>query len=153
MTCISPNCSTSKNKRQLNSCLLFLLCAEFPEDNGEGDGEGDGEEVAEEEEEEDDDQGEEEGEEEADVPLEEDEGRDSGGYYEEEEAEAEHEPSGIQTTSDLGHSMPDFTADVDINKSEMETANQMAEEETKPEPMPEDKQGMHIWLSIFLFCR
>lgn len=124
-----------------------LLCAEFPEDNGEGDGE----EVAEEEQEEDD-QGEEEGEEEADVPPEEDEGRDSGGYYEEEEPEAECEPPEIQTTSDLGHSMPDFTADVDINKSEMETGNQMAEEETKPEPMPEDKQGTHIQLSIFLFC-
>ncbi|XP_042269741.1 heterogeneous nuclear ribonucleoprotein U-like protein 1 [Thunnus maccoyii] len=80
---------------------------EAAEDSGDGDGEGD-------------------------VPQEDDEGRDSGGYYEEEEAEGE--PYESQPASDSGHSMPDFTADVDIHKSE-----EMSEEETKtvPEPEPE----------------
>lgn len=65
-----------------------------------------------------------------DFPQEEDEGRDSGGYYEDEEPEGE--PYESQQTSDSGHSIPDFTADVDIQKSEM-----MPEEETKPVPEPE----------------
>lgn len=77
--------------------------------------------------------------EEDDVPQEEDEGRDSGGYYEEEEAEGE--PYESQPASDSGHSMPDFTADVDIQKSDV-----VPEEEIKPEPTPEQntetKQGV-----------
>lgn len=72
------------------------------------------------------------------VPQEEDEGRDSGGYYEDDEAEGE--PYESQPASDSGHSMPDFTADVDIHKSDM-----ISEEETKPEPILEtdfeNKQG------------
>uniref|UniRef100_A0A671XNZ7 Heteroous nuclear ribonucleoprotein U like 1 n=1 Tax=Sparus aurata TaxID=8175 RepID=A0A671XNZ7_SPAAU len=44
-----------------------------------------------------------------DFPQEEDEGRDSGGYYEDEEPEGE--PYESQQTSDSGHSVPDFTAD------------------------------------------
>uniref|UniRef100_A0A8P4K5T9 Heterogeneous nuclear ribonucleoprotein U-like 1 n=1 Tax=Dicentrarchus labrax TaxID=13489 RepID=A0A8P4K5T9_DICLA len=76
------------------------------EGDGDGDGEGDG-----------------------DVPQEEDEGRDSGGYYEDDEAEGE--PYESQPASDSGHSMPDFTADVDIQKSDM-----MSEEETKFVPEP-----------------
>ncbi|XP_062241556.1 heterogeneous nuclear ribonucleoprotein U-like protein 1 [Platichthys flesus] len=62
---------------------------------------------------------------------EEDEGRDSGGYYEEEEADGE--PYASQPASDSGHSMPDFTADVDINK-----ADTMSEETTEPAPEPEE---------------
>ncbi|XP_022059876.1 heterogeneous nuclear ribonucleoprotein U-like protein 1 [Acanthochromis polyacanthus] len=86
---------------------------------------------------------------EGDAPQEEDEGRDSGGYYEEEEAEeaeeAEGEPYESQPTSDSGHSMPDFTADVDIQKSEM-----MSEEETKPvqrvegEEKPDNRQEVKV---------
>nr|XP_020461223.1 heterogeneous nuclear ribonucleoprotein U-like protein 1 [Monopterus albus]XP_020461224.1 heterogeneous nuclear ribonucleoprotein U-like protein 1 [Monopterus albus] len=81
--------------------------AEDYDDDGEGDGEGD-------------------------VPEEEDEGRDSGVYYEEEEAEGE--PYESQPISDPDQSMPDFTADVDIPKSEM-----VSEEETKPVLEPEEK--------------
>ncbi|XP_035535337.1 heterogeneous nuclear ribonucleoprotein U-like protein 1 [Morone saxatilis] len=66
---------------------------------------------------------------EGDVPQEEDEGRDSGGYYEDDEAEGE--PYESQPASDSGHSMPDFTADVDIQKSDV-----MSEEETKFVPEP-----------------
>ncbi|XP_017286551.1 heterogeneous nuclear ribonucleoprotein U-like protein 1 [Kryptolebias marmoratus] len=51
-----------------------------------------------------------------DAPQEEDEGRDSGGDYEEEEAEGE--PYESQQTSDSGHGMPDFTADEDLHKSD-----------------------------------
>ncbi|KAF3847240.1 hypothetical protein F7725_020268 [Dissostichus mawsoni] len=50
----------------------------------------------------------------AEAPQEEDEGRDSGGYYE----EAEGEPFESQPTSDSCHSMPDFTADVELHKSD-----------------------------------
>lgn len=82
--------------------------AEASEDYGDDDGDGEG-----------------------DVPEEEDEGRDSGGYYEEEEADGE--PYESQPTSDSGHSMPDFTADVDLHKSEM-----MSEEQTKPVLEPEE---------------
>ncbi|TKS80680.1 Heterogeneous nuclear ribonucleoprotein U-like protein 1 [Collichthys lucidus] len=64
-----------------------------------------------------------------DVPQEEDEGRDSGGYYEDEEAEGE--PYESQPASDSGHSMPDFTADVDLQKSDV-----TSEDETKLEPEP-----------------
>lgn len=70
-----------------------------------------------------------------DFPQEEDEGRDSGGYYEDEEPEGE--PYESQQTSDSGHSVPDFTADVDIQKSEM-----MSEEETKPVPEPEPEASV-----------
>ncbi|XP_063350399.1 heterogeneous nuclear ribonucleoprotein U-like protein 1 [Pelmatolapia mariae] len=62
---------------------------------------------------------------EGDAPQDEDEGRDSGGYYEEEEAEGN--PYESQTPSDSGHNVPDFTADEDIQKTDM-----MSEEETKP---------------------
>ncbi|XP_041669517.1 heterogeneous nuclear ribonucleoprotein U-like protein 1 [Cheilinus undulatus] len=79
---------------------------EGAEDYGDDDGEGDGD------------------------AQEEDEGRDSGGYYEDEEAEGE--PYESHPTSESGHSMPDFTADVDLNKAEM-----MSEEESKPVPEPE----------------
>ncbi|XP_074496326.1 heterogeneous nuclear ribonucleoprotein U-like protein 1 isoform X2 [Sebastes fasciatus] len=102
------------------------------EDEGEGEdvveaeGEGDGDDDAEAGAEAD---GEADGDGEA--PQEEDEGRDSGGYYEDEEAEGE--PYESRQTSDSGHSMPDFTADVDIQKSEM-----MSEEETKPVLEPEE---------------
>uniref|UniRef100_UPI0037E7A8D0 heterogeneous nuclear ribonucleoprotein U-like protein 1 n=1 Tax=Semicossyphus pulcher TaxID=241346 RepID=UPI0037E7A8D0 len=82
------------------------------DDEVEGDGDGDG-----------------------DVLQEEDEGRDSGGYYEDEEAEGE--PYESHPASDSGHSMPDFTADVDIQKTEM-----MSEEETKPAPAPEPEQAI-----------
>ncbi|KAM3615318.1 uncharacterized protein V6R79_000114 [Siganus canaliculatus] len=121
---------------------------------GEGDLEGDGDVPKEEEEEQEEeeegegpvpleeDEGErhvpqEEDEGERHVPQEEDEGRDSGGYYEDEEAEAE--PYESRPTSDSGHSMPDFTADVDIQRSDM-----MPEEEAKPvlkaEEVVENKQ-------------
>lgn len=93
---------------------LTFSHAEAAEDYGDEEGDGD------------DDDGD------GDVPQEEDEGRDSGGYYEDEEAEGE--PYESQPTSDSGHSMPDFTADVDVHKSDM-----MPEEETKPEPEPEEK--------------
>ncbi|XP_058489466.1 heterogeneous nuclear ribonucleoprotein U-like protein 1 isoform X2 [Solea solea] len=87
-----------------------------------------------------------EGEGEVDVPEEDDdEGRDSGGYYEEEE-EAEGEPYGSHQTSDSGHSMPDFTADVDIDQSDMmseeppETVLKMEENaETKPDTVADTK--------------
>ncbi|XP_049431557.1 heterogeneous nuclear ribonucleoprotein U-like protein 1 [Epinephelus fuscoguttatus] len=88
--------------------------AEVAEDYGEGDGDGDG-----------DGEGDGDGDGEGDIPQEEDEGRDSGGYYEDEEAEGE--PYESQPASDSGHSMPDFTADVDIQKSDMRS-----EDETKP---------------------
>uniref|UniRef100_A0A1A8JYQ8 Heterogeneous nuclear ribonucleoprotein U-like 1 n=1 Tax=Nothobranchius kuhntae TaxID=321403 RepID=A0A1A8JYQ8_NOTKU len=65
------------------------------------------------------------------VPQDEDEGRDSGGYYEEEEAEGE--PRKGQQDSDLGQGAPDFTADEDIHGSNM------FEEETKPEELPEER--------------
>ncbi|XP_034084503.1 uncharacterized protein LOC117554262 [Gymnodraco acuticeps] len=54
---------------------------------------------------------------------EEDEGRDSGDYYE----EAEDEPFESQPTSDSCHSMPDFTADVELHQSDA-----VPEEEAKP---------------------
>ncbi|XP_031141187.1 heterogeneous nuclear ribonucleoprotein U-like protein 1 isoform X2 [Sander lucioperca] len=95
--------------------------AEVAEDEGEGDDDGDGE-----------GDGDVDGGGEGDVPQEEDEGCDSGGYYEDEEAEGE--PYESQPTSDSGHSMPDFTADVDIQKSEV-----MSKEEPKPVPEPEEK--------------
>lgn len=111
---------------------------------GEGDGDGDGE---------------------GDILQEEDEGRDSGGYYEDEEPEGE--PYESQPASDSGHSMPDFTADVDIQKSDM-----MSEEENKSGPPPEEtaehKQGdfqinvqyekcfflehMHLWNVVNSKC-
>ncbi|KAK5869116.1 hypothetical protein PBY51_010073 [Eleginops maclovinus] len=69
---------------------------------------------------------------EAHAPQEEDEARDSGGYYEDEEAEGE--PFESQPTSDSCHSMPDFTADVEIHKSDA-----APEEEAKPVPEPEEK--------------
>ncbi|KAM9358889.1 heterogeneous nuclear ribonucleoprotein U-like protein 1 [Symphorus nematophorus] len=69
---------------------------------------------------------------EGDVLQEDDEGRDSGGYYEDEEAEGE--PYESQPTSDSGHSMPDFTADVDIHKSDI-----MPEEDTKPVQEPDER--------------
>ena len=75
----------------------------------------------------DDGDGDEDGEGEAYINQEEDEGRDSGGYYEDEEADGE--PYESQPASDSGHSLPDFTADVDIDKSDM-----MTEEEKKPAP-------------------
>uniref|UniRef100_A0A673BID6 Uncharacterized protein n=1 Tax=Sphaeramia orbicularis TaxID=375764 RepID=A0A673BID6_9TELE len=62
---------------------------------------------------------------------EEQEDEDSGGYYEEEEAEGE--PYESQPASDSGHSMPDFTADVDIHKPDM-----MSEPEAKPVQEPEE---------------
>ncbi|KAL3057848.1 hypothetical protein OYC64_008155 [Pagothenia borchgrevinki] len=69
---------------------------------------------------------------EAGAPQEEDEGRDSGGYYEDEEAEGE--PFESQPTSDSCHSMPDFTADVELHKSDA-----VPEEEAKPVAEPEEK--------------
>ncbi|KAI9516987.1 hypothetical protein NQZ68_011464 [Dissostichus eleginoides] len=68
----------------------------------------------------------------AEAPQEEDEGRDSGGYYEDEEAEGE--PFESQPTSDSCHSMPDFTADVELHKSDA-----VPEEEAKPVAKPEEK--------------
>ncbi|XP_036981052.1 heterogeneous nuclear ribonucleoprotein U-like protein 1 [Acanthopagrus latus] len=97
-------------------------------DDGEDEEQQDAE--AEEAAEEDEDEAVAEGDGDGDFPQEEDEGRDSGGYYEDEEPEGE--PYESQQTSDSGHSIPDFTADVDIQKSEM-----MPEEETKPVPEPE----------------
>lgn len=47
---------------------------------------------------------------------EEDEGRDSGGDFEEKEPEGE--PYESQETSDSGHGVPDFTADEDLQKSD-----------------------------------
>lgn len=94
--------------------------AEVAEDYGHG-------------EDEDEDDGDGDAEAEADVPQEEDEGRDSGGYYEDEEADGE--PYESQPASDSGHSMPDFTADVDIQKTDM-----MSEEDTKPAPAPEPEE-------------
>ncbi|KAI9514940.1 hypothetical protein NQZ68_028892 [Dissostichus eleginoides] len=64
------------------------------------------------------------------LPQEEDEGRDSGGYYE----EAEGESFESQPTSDSCHSMPDFTADVELHKSDA-----VPEEEAKPVAKPEEK--------------
>ncbi|KAF3847850.1 hypothetical protein F7725_020878 [Dissostichus mawsoni] len=56
----------------------------------------------------------------AEAPQEEDEGRDSGGYYKDEEAEGE--PFESQPTSDSCHSMTsDFTADVELHKSDAPT--------------------------------
>lgn len=109
-------------KSELNVFDLSFSHAEVAEDFGDEEGDDD------------DDDGEGDG----DVPQEEDEGRDSGGYYEDEEAEGE--PYESQPTSDSGHSMPDFTADVDVHKPDM-----MSQEETKPVPEPEEnvekKQG------------
>ena len=62
---------------------------------------------------------------------EEDEGRDSGGYYEEEEAEGE--PYEGQQAPDPRREMPDFTADEDIS-----TPTSIPEEQTKPEPKVEE---------------
>ncbi|XP_031719402.1 heterogeneous nuclear ribonucleoprotein U-like protein 1 isoform X1 [Anarrhichthys ocellatus] len=67
-----------------------------------------------------------------DAPQEEDEGRDSGGYYEDEEAEGE--PFESRPTSDSGHSMPEFPADVDTQKSNV------PEEQARPVPEPVDKE-------------
>ncbi|XP_060903092.1 heterogeneous nuclear ribonucleoprotein U-like protein 1 [Labrus mixtus] len=109
---------------------------EAAEDSGDDADEGEGE-VEPDAEVEQDAEAEEDGED--DVLQEEDEGRDSGGYYEDEEAEGE--PYESRPTSDSGHSMPDFTADVDVNKAE-----HMSEEETKPveepEPEPEPEQNL-----------
>ncbi|XP_030599340.1 heterogeneous nuclear ribonucleoprotein U-like protein 1 isoform X2 [Archocentrus centrarchus] len=74
------------------------------------------------------------GDDEADAPQEEDEGRDSGGYYEEEEAEGN--PYESQTPSDSGHNVPDFTADEDIQKSDV-----MSEEEPKRAPPKEEEEN------------
>uniref|UniRef100_A0A7N9ATK3 Heterogeneous nuclear ribonucleoprotein U-like 1 n=1 Tax=Mastacembelus armatus TaxID=205130 RepID=A0A7N9ATK3_9TELE len=74
-----------------------------------------------------------------DVPEEEDEGRDSGGYFEEEEAEGESYET--QPTSDSDQGIPDFTADVDIDKSEMESevkTDPVLESEEKSEKKPGD---------------
>uniref|UniRef100_A0A669EFH8 Heteroous nuclear ribonucleoprotein U like 1 n=1 Tax=Oreochromis niloticus TaxID=8128 RepID=A0A669EFH8_ORENI len=57
-----------------------------------------------------------------------------GGYYEEEEAEGN--PYESQTPSDSGHNVPDFTADEDIQKTDM-----MSEEETKPVKMEDESEG------------
>ncbi|XP_045929069.1 heterogeneous nuclear ribonucleoprotein U-like protein 1 [Micropterus dolomieu] len=76
-----------------------------------------------------------------DAPQEEDEGRDSGGYYEDEEAEGE--PYESQPASDSGHSMPDFTADADIHKSDL-----MPEEETKPVPEENVKQKEEVKVEV-----
>lgn len=114
--------------RDLELKVLYLPFsqAEAAEDDGDGDGDGEGEGY---------------------VPQEEDEGRDSGGYYEDEEAEGE--PYESQPASDSGHSMPDFTADVDINKADM-----MSGEETKPVPVLEsnieNKQGEIYIYDFFL---
>ncbi|XP_068601713.1 heterogeneous nuclear ribonucleoprotein U-like protein 1 [Brachionichthys hirsutus] len=62
---------------------------------------------------------------------EEDEARDSGGCYEDEEAEGE--PYEGQKTSDPAESLPDFTADVDIDKCDM-----MPDEE-ESNPVPEEE--------------
>ncbi|XP_034024481.1 heterogeneous nuclear ribonucleoprotein U-like protein 1 isoform X2 [Thalassophryne amazonica] len=72
-----------------------------------------------------------------DVPQEEEECRDSGGYYEEEE------PEGVQA-SDPSYTMPDFTADVGLAKSE-----EVSEEETKPEVEPdESKRGVKADIKV-----
>uniref|UniRef100_A0A3P8QP81 Uncharacterized protein n=1 Tax=Astatotilapia calliptera TaxID=8154 RepID=A0A3P8QP81_ASTCA len=71
---------------------------------------------------------------EAEAQADADEGRDSGGYYEEEEAEGN--PYESQTPSDSGHNVPDFTADEDIQKTDM-----MSEEETKPVKMEDESEG------------
>ncbi|XP_061682790.1 heterogeneous nuclear ribonucleoprotein U-like protein 1 isoform X1 [Syngnathoides biaculeatus] len=70
-----------------------------------------------------------------DALFEDDEGRDSGGYYEEEEAEPDSEcklPYESQPASDSGHSMPDFAADPSLDQ----TAT-VAEAVVKPEPKEE----------------
>lgn len=61
-----------------------------------------------------------------DNPQEEDEGRDSGGYYEEEEAEAE--PYESQQTSDSGN-------------GEMQRLSTVSEEESKAETNFEDNSN------------
>ncbi|KAM9734246.1 LOW QUALITY PROTEIN: heterogeneous nuclear ribonucleoprotein U-like protein 1 [Menidia menidia] len=75
-------------------------------------------------------------------PQEEDEGRDSGGYYEEEEADGE--PYEAQPAPDTGRGTPDFTADDDIQAS-----NLTSEEESKPvvkelEQSVEDRQEIKV---------
>ncbi|XP_068172711.1 heterogeneous nuclear ribonucleoprotein U-like protein 1 isoform X2 [Antennarius striatus] len=79
---------------------------------------------------------------------EEDEARDSGGCYEDEEADVELYEG--QPTSDPNEGMPDFTADVDIDKSDVmpeEESNPMPEEESNPmpeeesNPMPEEESN------------
>uniref|UniRef100_A0A8D3BEW3 Uncharacterized protein n=1 Tax=Scophthalmus maximus TaxID=52904 RepID=A0A8D3BEW3_SCOMX len=82
---------------------------------------------------------------EEEVPEEEDEGRDSGGYYEEEEAEVE--PYESQPASDSGHSMPDFTADVDIHKSDT-MPEQQTEPVLEPEQNNEKKQEIKVEVKI-----
>ncbi|XP_072248001.1 heterogeneous nuclear ribonucleoprotein U-like protein 1 isoform X3 [Leuresthes tenuis] len=100
------------------------------QENEDGDGD-DAQEQAAEDYGDDDDDDEEDGAED-NPPQEEDEGRDSGGYYEEEETEVE--PYEAQQTSDTSRDMPDFTADDDIQGS-----NMTPEEETKPEVKVEEK--------------
>lgn len=62
-----------------------------------------------------------------DALQEEDEGKDSGGDYEEKEPEGE--PNESQPASDSAQGEPDFTADDDLYKSSVSF-----EKETKPEP-------------------
>ncbi|XP_051934842.1 heterogeneous nuclear ribonucleoprotein U-like protein 1 [Hippocampus zosterae] len=73
-----------------------------------------------------------------DALLEEDEGRDSGGYYEEEEAEpeVESEPYESQPASDSGHSVPDFSADADLPKATITEAVVKLE--------PDEEEGVDI---------
>lgn len=101
------------------------LDAEVAEDNGAGDDDNDEGEGDDDRAEGDNDQGD--GENVA--PQEEDEGRDSGGYYEDEEAEGE--PYESRPASVSGHSMPDLPPDVDAQKPNM------SEEQSKPVPDPE----------------
>ncbi|CAG5977083.1 unnamed protein product, partial [Menidia menidia] len=110
-------------EQQARKLKVFLFSAEAAEDVSGG-------------EEDDDDEGE------GNSPQEEDEGRDSGGYYEEEEADGE--PYEAQPAPDTGRGTPDFTADDDIQAS-----NLTSEEESKPvvkelEQSVEDRQEIKV---------
>lgn len=141
-------------KHQSRWVSKISIYAEIPEDNGNGDGE----EVAEKyelEEEEEEDEVEEAAEEEdqgvgesdggVEVPPEEDEGRDSGRYYEEEETEAETE---AECEPDAGDTLC-FTQDTDFNETENEFGKQGEEADAQPATMPEVKQGMYVFIYLF----
>ncbi|XP_014907313.1 heterogeneous nuclear ribonucleoprotein U-like protein 1 isoform X5 [Poecilia latipinna] len=72
-----------------------------------------------------------------DNPQEEDEGRDSGGYYEEEEAEAE--PYESQQTSDSGHGEMQRLSAVSVEESKPETNIEDNAQEIKTEIKIEDE--------------
>ncbi|XP_076002586.1 heterogeneous nuclear ribonucleoprotein U-like protein 1 isoform X2 [Genypterus blacodes] len=83
----------------------------------------------------------------ANVPQEEDECRDSGGYYEEEEAEGGALES--QLSSDSGHGVPDFTADVEMQKTEVAPEPEAeAEAKMEAEVSAETKQVVDVKVEV-----